>query len=1535
MRTFTQSEEDLLHIRSILIFVIVGLACAPLWAGYDAGDGSADHPFQIAEPNQLVYMSQHPEDWNKNFLLTADINMNLAEPNTFTTALIAPDGSDEFTGIFDGDNHIISNLTIDTYGVDNDYLGLFGRMISPVEINNLHLENVNISGGVNSSCLGSLCGYNTGGTISNCSASGFVTGGENSHYLGGLCGINGQGCISNSHATNSITGESYIGGLVGFHAGDYYSATNIIENCHAHGPVNGYSGIGGLVGGQVYGMIIDSYASGSVTGGENSSYIGGLGGSNLSSTITNCYATGSVEGNSEIGGLIGYYSGTMSNSYATGSVNSNDYSESIGGLIGIYFEAETDSSNILNSYSTGSVSAGDYSDEVGGLVGRLGNNNCYISNSYSTSPVSCGIHSSCIGGLVGHSSGTIYNSYATGCISGGFDNIVLGGLVGYQQEGTIADCHAGGNISGNENSRVGGLVGEQNEGTVTNCYAIGSVVGSHGLGGLFGRMSGIVTYCYSTGSINGDDIVGGLVGLQDAGTIKHCYATGSVSGISNFGGFVGRDYNQDGSYIACFWDQTVNPNLDGIANWPDHTQVLGETTENLQTASTFIAEGWDFVGESDNGTEDIWDILENESYPYLQSNPPLRAICIYPKPGESVLNQTSGVNLSWQAGVTADSHNVYFGTMNPPSYQTNQTETTWFTGSLNLATTYYWRIDEVEPNGVVIPGGIWHFSINELGAGGAGTAGDPVIIETAEQLNAIGLYPEHWGKHFLLTNNLDLSAYDGQQGRPSFNIIGLCDPELYTELPFTGTFDGNGHTISNFNYVDPNRDYLGLFGFIGKDSRISDLGLINVNVEGDYSVGGVVGYSKSGNIISCYCTGSVIGNNCIGGLAGSSDWYSKSSVFGNDYVGGLTGTNGGIIDSCFSTGLVSGNSYVGGLVGRNYSGIIASFWDTESSGQTASGGGHGLTTAQMKDDYFYSIFGWSGNVWTLPENDYPHLAWENAGGDYISDPNVTMAGSGTANDPWQVASVDDFLVISSGNYFWDKHYVLTSNIDLDGIAVNTIGYDRYNCFTGTFDGNEHTISNFSCENPSQSSYVGLFSVLGVGSYIANLGLTNVSVAGAEHTGSLAGWNEEGTVFSCYSTGEVNGQQMRTGGLIGSNYKGTIHSCYSNILVNGDRYVGGLVGDNYHGNISSSYSYGAVSGISTIGGLVGNNSSTIMLCYNSGTVNGSDRFIGGLCGYNSDGDINYCYNSGLVNGNDYVGGLVGQYHGGTTTASYNSGLVTADCSVGGLIGNYSDGTVTACYSAGSVNGRCVLGGLVGRQVEDAAINNCYATGIVNGVSSYNYNLGGLVGESSGTIINCYATGSVLGDSYLGGLVGRKTGGSIIGGFFLHPDDGGGPDNGYGTPLTDPNMRIQSSFVGWDFADVWDICEGTNYPRLLWQILAGDFVCPYGVGPEDLIHLAQHWLLTNCRPSTANADINGDDIVDLSDFSLLAASWLMTDCGQCSGADLDGNEQVDLFDNLILMNLWLDRYEGDCGMCDLNDDGIVNILDYSILSDNWLK
>jgi len=88
--------------------------------------------------------------------------------------------------------------------------------------------------------------------------------------------------------------------------------------------------------------------------------------------------------------------------------------------------------------------------------------------------------------------------------------------------------------------------------------------------------------------------------------------------------------------------------------------------------------------------------------------------------------------------------------------------------------------------------------------GGIGEPNDPYLIYTAEQMNTIGAEPNDWDKHFKLMADIDLSAYSGTQ----LNIIGI----RYGDA-FTGVFDGNGHTVSNFRRISPGRDTVGPFGY--------------------------------------------------------------------------------------------------------------------------------------------------------------------------------------------------------------------------------------------------------------------------------------------------------------------------------------------------------------------------------------------------------------------------------------------------------------------------------------------------------------------------------------------------------------------------------------------------------------------------------------------------------------------------------------------------------------------------------------------------
>ncbi len=170
-------------------------------------------------------------------------------------------------------------------------------------------------------------------------------------------------------------------------------------------------------------------------------------------------------------------------------------------------------------------------------------------------------------------------------------------------------------------------------------------------------------------------------------------------------------------------------------------------------------------------------------------------------------------------------------------------------------------------------------------------------------------------------------------------------------------------------------------------------------VIGTNKIGGLVGKNSGEKsyhsiIFQSYSVGTVTGNSYLGGLVGYNECadliqcYSNSSASGIDYVGGLIGDNNGFVMQCYSTGIISGDSFIGGLVGIGDSARVNnnSVWDMETSGQTTSNGGIGLTTAEMQTVTTFLEAGWdfvdetangTEDIWWIDEGqNYPRLWWE-------------------------------------------------------------------------------------------------------------------------------------------------------------------------------------------------------------------------------------------------------------------------------------------------------------------------------------------------------------------------------------------------------------------------------------------------------------------------------------------------------------------------------------------------------------------------------
>jgi hypothetical protein len=1010
--------------------------------------------------------------------------------------------------------------------------------------------------------------------------------------------------------------------------------------------------IGGLVGYSYGGIITNCYSTGSVRGG----YVGGLVGESYDGTITDCHATGNARGDWYAGGLVGYNYGTLANCYATNAVDGN---ERVGGLVGL------NNGNITTCYSTGNTSGIQL---IGGLVGSNGGT---IANCYSSSNVSGTTY---VGGLVGYSTGRITTSY-------------------YSSAGVSGTTYVGGLV---------GLTGSGN-GQIANCYSTGSVSGVMDVGGLVGLNYHQIIYCYSIGTVSGTTDVGGLVGYNSPeGSVRGSFWDVQTSGKATSSGGTGKTtaemhtastflgwwcqfvwtINEGNDYPKLVWENAPGEPMtrpyygggSGDANDP----YLIYTAEQLNTIgvapcdwdkhfklmadidlSSFTGTSFNIIGNSTLRFTGVFDGNDHIIYNFTYTSTKTDCIGLFAYVGGNAVIKNVGLidpNVNAGTGDYVGSLISLFAGENISGcyVKGGKVAGSWCIGGLvgsnsGIMTNCYANTD---------------VSGDRRGIGGLVGGNVGKITECFAACSVLGNH---------LVGGL-VGSNDGQQG-----ITNCYSTSTITGKSAVGGLAGGNGTASKITDCWSSGDVSGesrVGGLVGDSYGIVTCCYATGNVVGNENVGGLVGWNSqttSNCTSNCYSTGSVSGNKNVGGLMGLNggtiiNCYSTGGVSGTEIVGGLVGCNNyGTIINCYSVGRVTGTTDIGGFAGRNTYIIRGSYWDVQTSSQPNSAGGTGKTTAQMQTAGTFA--GWGCEpVWTIDDgNDYPRLAWENKPGQLITNPNYG-GGSGTQDDPYLIYTAEQLNWVGLIMCDWDKHFRMMADIDLSGYVgnqFNIIGFSDDNPFTGVFDGNGKSISNFTYTLTS-SSYVGLFGCVNdPNAEIKNLQLIDPNVDGAESgsCGLLVGSNE-GRVTNCFieggSVSNSGGVLGPAGGLVGSN-SGTIANCNSSASVSGREFSGGLVGWN-EGTIVTCHSSGDVSGIHLcVGGLIGGNSGIVFNCYSDSNVFIVGHYGGGLVGGNS-GTIADCYSTGSVYGGSPMGGLVGSGEPNLVTASFwdkdTSGLTTS-------------------------------------------------------------------------------------------------------------------------------------------------------------------------------------------------------------------------------------------------------------------------------------
>jgi hypothetical protein len=699
----------------------------PTETGYSGGSGRPDDPYRIATAQDLIDLSTSCGDYDRHFLLTADIDLdpNLPGRTCFSRAVVAAspksEGGVPFTGVFDGNGHAISHLTIQGGGT----LGLFAELAPGAEVRDLAMLDVSVVG--SGDCVGGLIGDNQG-AVTRCSVTGAVKG----HWgVGGLVGLN-QAVVTQCCSTARVDGDSHVGGLVG------YGWAGRVSQCYSQGAVSGCQCVGGLAGTH-WGDVAD------------------------------CYSTGAVHGTvGPAGGLVGWSSPLAAASVTASywDIQTSGQSTSAAGGEGLATASmQTAATFLIWAASSGAPAwtideAKDYprllrEHRPGARLGPVGLSDLLSGSGTQDEPflvstaeglnwiglfpedwdkhfkLTCDID---LAALDGKSGRPCLNTIGPGrtpgfgyflgdAFAGLFDgnhhvirHLTLsvrgdgcGGLFGGLGPGAeVRDLGLEDANITSSGCGVGALAG-YSEGHVSGCYSTGAVTSRDiAVGGLVGWNYGTVADCYSITAVRGEGYAAGLVGYNGA-AIARCYSAGPVTGVTRLGGLVG--YGED--VTQCLWDVEVS-------GQPASAGGTAKDTRQMHQSRTFLDAGWDLLGEAVNGSQDLWAISEDKDYPRFV----WQFWAFSPEPLDRAVDVGQAPTLRWAAPATGAEHDVYFGDdeevvasatqLTQGVYQGRQPpeRTTFRPAMLKWGKTCYWRIDEIRPDDPRSPwkGGTWSFS---------------------------------------------------------------------------------------------------------------------------------------------------------------------------------------------------------------------------------------------------------------------------------------------------------------------------------------------------------------------------------------------------------------------------------------------------------------------------------------------------------------------------------------------------------------------------------------------------------------------------------------------------------------------------------------------------------------------------------------------------------------------------------------------------------------------------------------------------------
>ena len=924
----------------------------------------------------------------------------------------------------------------------------------------------------------------------------------------------------------------------------YSNVGNLIENCHITNSVivSGGDDIGGIVGDME--CIVRGCTSAATVSGNNR--VGGLVGYLVDDDIENCLVLGAtISGNENVGVLAGeVYYGGYENSYYIGT--------SVNGATGsIAYEL------LVATYAMGTKGTTYAADTDYEGITAYENGLAYSGKFYSPSPW---------GGR-----GTEYDPYViyntagmdklANEVNGGneykYTYFVLGADITYDK--TVENNYT--TIGDNLHSFAGTFDGQ---GHTISGIRISDTEGSNKA--IFGHVRGTVkNLVVSDCSMEAYQNIGGIVAYLQGGTIENCHVLSDVtlSGNAYIGGIAAE--NDGGTVKGCTSAATIIGTEDNGSNAGWLGGIAGSSGENHSTLTDNL-----FTGTiSGNLLDYIGAILGKNDYnetTLTNNHHTLSGKGGVGSGGSAIGSDEDGAFLA----VSSTTKPSGFGEATATYGKDDYIGITAYQYGLCYNGQYY----EKDPNVV-----IWS---------GKGTEEKPYVIRTTAELDLLATNVNggniYLRKYFVLGADI---TYDKTKEN---NYIPIGD----YHHSFYGTFDGKGHKVSGIRISDTNSvtgQNKAIFGMV--DGTVKNLIVSDCRMEAYQNIGGIVSYLQ-GTIENCHVDSDVTlsGNSYIGGIAAQNEEGTiigctsaatirgtKDSGLNAAWLGGIVGSVSGtgctttLTDNLF-TGTISGllRDYIGAIVGKNNRDETI----LNNNYHTCSGmGGVG-----NEDDATSSDVDGATIAYELPEanaamgapgstyaagTDYEGITvFDNGlaynGQFYSQDP---WGGYGTEEDPYVIYTTEGLDLLAkkvngtdgyTANTFAGTYFELGADIAYDESVDNNytpIG-DSSHSFSGTFDGQGHTVSGIRISDPDGSNKAIFGRIAGT---VKNLKLDNSTITGRQKIGGIVRLLL-GTIENCHVGSDVilTGNSS-IGGIAAENDGGTIKGCTSAATIIGTEYLG--------------------------------------------------------------------------------------------------------------------------------------------------------------------------------------------------------------------------------------------------------------------------------------------------------------------------------------------------------------------------------------------